>query len=229
MRSFDFECLYEVFDNWPHAPIPEQSDDSVFDRIRQILAGYRGSGELTRFADISVLLRHVLRRHTLQSNSIARLRVPAGDLWGRIGTGGCNLVSVRRTLMTPSTLSTQPHGLPTGWKMRTNQYSRMPSQKKISERIGTDRSIRFWGKHAGSPTTYLPGSAKQCEACSFCLREKTLIVALPTGSGKSLLAQAPVLVRGLEGALTICVVPTTRVGIGPGTPNVGGVENQKSA
>jgi len=38
---------------------------------------------------------------------------------------------------------------------------------------------------------------------------ETLIVSLPTGSGKSLVAQAPVLVRGLESGLTLCVVPTT--------------------
>src|SRR5262249_23346534 len=37
----------------------------------------------------------------------------------------------------------------------------------------------------------------------------TLLVTLPTGSGKSLVAQAPVLVKGLESGLTICIVPTT--------------------
>lgn len=35
------------------------------------------------------------------------------------------------------------------------------------------------------------------------------MVALPTGSGKSFVAQAPVLTRGLEGGLSVCVVPTT--------------------
>ena len=38
---------------------------------------------------------------------------------------------------------------------------------------------------------------------------ETLIVSLPTGSGKSFVAQASVLTRGLEGGLTLCIVPTT--------------------
>jgi superfamily II DNA helicase RecQ len=36
----------------------------------------------------------------------------------------------------------------------------------------------------------------------------SLIANLPTGSGKSLLAQAPILCEGWEGRLTVVVVPT---------------------
>ena len=212
MQSFDFECLYEVLDNWPHAPIPEQSVDSIFDRIRQILVGYRGASELTGFADISVLLRHVLRRHSLQSNSTARLHVPAGDLWPDRDWWmrfGIRAMPLGDTMYLIDATAWMPDWME-------------DADKPVFEDAFAEKNIRkdwrrpidpFLGEACGFPH-YLSSGQREAVRSVFLLPPgKTLIVALPTGSGKSLLSQAPVLVRGLEGALTICVVPTTALAL----------------
>ncbi|RYG07911.1 MAG: ATP-dependent DNA helicase RecQ, partial [Caulobacteraceae bacterium] len=62
---------------------------------------------------------------------------------------------------------------------------------------------------SGYPT-YVSAGQREAVRSAFLMRPgDTLIVCLPTGSGKSFVAQAPILTRGREGGLTLCIVPTT--------------------
>jgi ATP-dependent DNA helicase RecQ len=63
-------------------------------------------------------------------------------------------------------------------------------------------------------TSYVSPGQREAVRSAFLMRPgDTLIVCLPTGSGKSFVAQAPVLVKGLEGGLTLCIVPTTALAL----------------
>ncbi|MFN9926159.1 MAG: DEAD/DEAH box helicase, partial [Phenylobacterium sp.] len=62
--------------------------------------------------------------------------------------------------------------------------------------------------------TYVSPGQREAVRSAFLMRPgDTLVVCLPTGSGKSFVAQAPVLVKGLEGGLTVCIVPTTALAL----------------
>lgn len=212
MQSLDFETLHDVLEGWPLVAVPARGADGVFDRVRQVLVQAQPSGHPTGFSDLMALLRHVLRRHTLQAGGTARLRVPAGgpwptrDDWARFGIraqpvdGGRYLVEAA------------------AWEPTWMD----PWDKPLFEDAFAERDVRidrhramdpFLGEASGF-TAYM--SAGQREAVRSALLMppgETLIVCLPTGSGKSFVVQAPILARGLEGPLTICVVPTTALAL----------------
>jgi hypothetical protein len=58
-----------------------------------------------------------------------------------------------------------------------------------------------------------PGQREAVRSAILLPPGETLIVGLPTGSGKSFVAQAPMLIGGPEGSLSVCVVPTTALAI----------------
>ena len=70
----DFDSLYTVLDDWPKTQIPAGANDGVFCRLRQVLCGHAEDEGLTVDGDLLVLLRHVMRRHSIKTATPARLR-----------------------------------------------------------------------------------------------------------------------------------------------------------
>ncbi|MDQ2102191.1 protein DpdF [Azospirillum isscasi] len=212
MASLDFETLHDVLEGWPLTPVPARGADGVFDRIRQILFQAQALGRPARFSDLMSLLRHALRRRTLQTGATARLRVPADgdwpsrDDWARFGVRAQS-VAVARYLI--EAVAWAP-----AWMDAEDTPLFEDAFAERDVRIDRRRAIDPFLAEASGFTTYMSAGQREAVRSAFLLPPgETLVVSLPTGSGKSFVVQAPVLTRGLEGPLTICVVPTTALAL----------------
>ena len=206
----DYATLQETLAGWPAVSLPEQSLDGVFERLRQVLSAARSAlgAQPPSVGDLAPLLRQVLRRESLRFQTPARIRImrdggwPNADAWRRHGIVaqalGATHLLLEAVPWEPSWL--EPHDRPVfedafGERLVPHD-SRRPMDPFLREASGFD--------------TYFSRGQREAVRSAFLLPPgETLIVALPTGSGKSLVAQAPALVKGLEAGLTICIVPTT--------------------
>lgn len=225
--SFDYHELQRCLSSWPSIQIPTiKADDSVFDRIRQILA-LMARGEKLQKADFQPLIRHILIHESLRKRqpivgdddvvessdvSNAALRVPFGEAWPSpdeweshgvktmmIGTDSLFLTA---RPWDPIWIRGREHGV------FTDAFS--------------DKYVREDGRCLADPfisdvTAYShyssPGQREAVRAAFLIPPGETLIVNLPTGSGKSLVGQVPSLVYPQDGNLTLFVVPTVALAI----------------
>jgi ATP-dependent DNA helicase RecQ len=212
MAVLAFSSLHDLLDQWPDAAVPYEALDGVFDRIRQILIEVKRAPATHISADLMVLLRHVLRRQSLQSGVTARLRVPATaewpnrDHWADVGVRA-QQVGPRHLLLDAAVWSPS-------WADPVDTPFFEDAFRELDIRQDCRRPIDpFLAEASGFDCYTSPGQREAVRSAFLLAAGKTLIVALPTGSGKSFVAQAPVLARGLEGPLTICVVPTTALAL----------------
>mgnify|MGYP000865764008 CR=1 FL=1 len=208
MTAFDFGALQEALLDTTTAIDSPIDRDGIFDRIGKILLVEREIDRLQSAPDTMALIRHILRRETLRSGSPAFLRVPRRRGWPAPSSWSSFGVIVHDA--TTDTLLIEA----TPWNPAWLEKSDTP----VFEGVFEQRNVRpNWKKPidpcfkevSGFDTYVSPGQREAVRSALLLPQGETLIVALPTGSGKSLVAQAPVLAHGHDGALTICIVPTT--------------------
>jgi ATP-dependent DNA helicase RecQ len=212
MDDLDFSSLHDLLDQWPVMAVPPESADGVFERIRQILQPAQATATFRGSSDLMVLLRHVLRRHSLQSGSTARLRVPSDrgwpnrDQWSHFG------IRAQQVGSSHYLLDAVPWAPDWVDDLDAPLFEGAFAERDV--RLDGRRPIDPFLEEASGFDCYMSAGQREAVRSAFLLPPgKTLIIALPTGSGKSLVAQAPVLARGLEGPVTICVVPTTALAL----------------
>ena len=212
MTVLDFSSLQRLFDAFPDGPIPSRDEDGVFDRLGQILAASRAAGRLVCQTDLMALVRHVLRRHSLHTSQPALLAVPAAQGWPtregweqfgmRAQSGGAGRWLIEARPWRPA------------WMAECDS--------PVFEDVFAEHNVRLnWGRpidpfvgEASRFADYVsPGQREAVRSAILLPPGETLIVGLPTGSGKSFVAQAPMLIGGPEGSLSVCVVPTTALAI----------------
>jgi ATP-dependent DNA helicase RecQ len=206
--ALDFATLQDALLDLSGSEFPVAGHDGVFERIRQILLASQVARRLTGRVDLIVLLRHVLRRESLRSGSEAQLRVPlaAGwpdaDEWQRYGM---RLHSERAGFGVIDARPWQPN-----WLAQSDLPVFEDVFAETNVRNNWERPIDpFLGEASGFSHYVSPGQREAVRSALLLPAGETLVVGLPTGSGKSFVAQAPVLANGLESGLTLCVVPTT--------------------
>lgn len=182
--------------------------DGIFDRLTQILLASQATGRLSSPQDAMALFRHVLRRQSLRAGQQAQLRIPSGSGWpSRTDWAGFG-VRAHSEANGNFLIEARP------WRAEWLDDSDNP----VFEEIFAERNVRldwqrpidpFLSEASGFDTYVSPGQREAVRSAFLLPDGETLVVALPTGSGKSFVAQAPVLTRGLEGGLSLCVVPTT--------------------
>src|SRR5262249_13833640 len=105
---------------------------------------------------------------------------------------------------------------------RLSSMARDSEQEDIFSDVFAGRHVRqaadvpmdpFLSEKTGFENYVCPGQREAVRSLLFMPAGSTLIVNLPTGSGKSLVAEAAVLSAGLESGLTLFVVPTTALAI----------------
>lgn len=211
--TFGFTELQLLLDG-SGAAIPDSDfRDGIYDRLSQVLLAARERGSMaTIAADIQPLIRHCLLAESARSGQDAVLRVPAKGGWPSASAWETHCVQAIAAGSGAFILSAQP------W---------------YPEWLGTaDDGVfhdAFGGKEVRTPSACAadpfvheatgfasyssPGQREAVRAVFLMKAGETLLVNLPTGSGKSLVGQAPALVRNLEGALTIFVVPTVALAL----------------
>lgn len=210
---FDFNGLQAALVDWPtQFPDVAVSDDALIERIRQILVVTKGKGTLAK-ADLQPLVRHLLMRESARSGHSKDLRVPMGSPW-------------------PTAVEWQQHGVsallagPGAYLLTAHPWLPTWLDAPTSEGAFADayagKSVRQDGRCpidpfveavTGFKSYSSPGQREAIRGSFLIPPGHTLIVNLPTGSGKSLVGYAPALVHKKEGHLTLFVVPTVALAI----------------
>ena len=160
--------------------------------------------------DLFPLLRQVLVRST-RDNNRQRLRVPRGHGWPSSSDWqrqGFSAVEFDDTSIVITANPVELAWLHQGADLLNDAFLEIPSRVDLS--VPTDP---FLVVALGFDSYHAEGQREAVRALFQMPIGETLIANLPTGSGKSLLAQAPVLVEGMEGSLTVVVVPTVALAL----------------
>jgi superfamily II DNA/RNA helicase len=211
--KFDFYTLQEILNNWSSAEIPTEptKGDSVLERLRQILFKFKEIGNLDK-SDLIPLIRQVLSLQSNNSSQEIRLLISGESPWPSIAEwnkGGITAIQNESGGLLLSANNWHPDWLD-------------QSQKGVFADAFTDKVVRTDGRcqidpfvaNATGNQHYLSPGQRESVRGAFLIPEgETLIVNLPTGSGKSLVGQVPSIVNDRSGFLTVFVVPTVALAI----------------
>ena len=208
--SFDFVALQIALANWP-APIDGAvgAASSTLGILRELLVDAL-DGRPFAPADFCPLVRQALLRESANGRR-AEVRVPMGPDWpshadwARVGV---RVTSVGNAAFLIGAEPPRLSFLGRGADLFDDAYAERLSHE--GEHVPADPFIQA----ALGYEYYQSAGQREATRGLFLLPPgHTLIAALPTGSGKSLLSQAPTLCDGWEGRLTVVIVPTVALAI----------------
>ena len=210
--SFGIAELQECLSAWPNLPFPQYIGyDSLMERIRQIFTiGVRWRDNYGN--DLQPLVRHLLLRETHKTGFEQNLRVPANTSWPSVAEWayyGVSAMPVGNNALLLTANAWHPTWLEGG---ESGAFADAFSGKIVREN-GRCLADQFIADATGRFQYTSPGQREAVRAAFFMPPGHTLIVNLPTGSGKSLVGQAPALVHRQDGHLTLFVVPTVALAI----------------
>ncbi|MYZ42454.1 protein DpdF [Schauerella aestuarii] len=212
--NFGLNDLQALLKEWPPvAAIPDLVEDSVMDRICQVLLAARdcrGGNEWQ--ADLQPLLRHVLLREGKESGKAPRLKVPINHGWPDRQSWeahGFEVLEAGPSAYLLNALEWHPEWLGSG---EGGAFSDAFS-KCVVRRLKPCPTDPFVRDATGFESYSSPGQREAVRGTFLVPEGDTLVVNLPTGSGKSLVGQTPALVYGEGGHLTLFVVPTVALAL----------------
>ncbi|GFO65882.1 hypothetical protein GMPD_38010 [Geomonas paludis] len=187
--------------------------DGVYQRISQILTESRERGRLQHGRDFLPLLRQAMLHHRSEIGCEATLRVPCGGGWPDAatwtdfgfycdpdGTGGYFITALRWN----------PQWLPQSeeYDILEDVYAGKVCRPQLV--VPIDPCVK---EATGFESYSSEGQREAVRAAFFAPAGSTLVVNLPTGSGKSLVGYLPSLLGGSQGNFTLFVVPTVALAI----------------
>lgn len=219
-----FAQLAEILADWPHLQIPaEKFADSCHERLRQALLSLRVDQESVGRGDLAGLIRHMLLREALLSTEVnPMIRVPRVPGWPSDAEWrdfGVDVVSKPdqsfllrvQTTWSPDWL----HGSRLRDPLVASFREDVRQQKRnVVARLLSDPCVgQLLGEGFSEYTC--PGQQQAIHAAFLMSPGGTLVVNLPTGSGKSLAVWAPALAATAGGgkAVTVVVVPTVALAL----------------
>jgi ATP-dependent DNA helicase RecQ len=215
--GFDFSTLQDVLEGWPETAsilkCTPTVDEPLYGRIHQIFCAAQETSTEPSFPDLAPLLRQVQLRR-LYAGSPSRLRAtkrsswPTREMWESFGFE-CNEHAGGYVLN------------PRPWSPRWLDKSQIGTDdifadcyREITVRRDAEVPMDPFLKEVTGYENYVcPGQKETVLSLLFMPAGSTLIVNLPTGAGKTLVAQVPVLMDGLHRGLTLFVVPTIALAI----------------
>jgi len=211
---FDFTALGHALLNWPVAPWPSGAVATpLLGRLRQILDQAQSLGRPIRTPDLMVLIRQLLIERSANGH-VERLSVPRGHGWPGVEAWqqfDCAVTQTAERLILdarpwrPNWLGTLPDG-----EVDIFAAEHQAHPVRLDARVPMDPFLR---EVTGFEYYVCPGQREALLSALCMPAGTTLIVNLPTGGGKSLVAQAPVLLGDPEAGLTLFVVPTNALAL----------------
>lgn len=212
--SFGLNELQTVLSDWPTVDhLPDKVGDGLMDRICQVLRATQADRNPKDYqADLQPLVRHVLLRASKASGKVLRLRVPSGDEWPDRQSwveAGFEVLEAGPSAFLLNAREWYPEWLGSG---EGGVFSDAFSDNVVRRKTicPADPFVR---DATGFKSYSSPGQREALRAAFLIPEGDTLVVNLPTGSGKSLVGQAPTLVHKEDGHLTLFVVPTVALAL----------------
>lgn len=213
-QEFDITALMELCACWPSRKVPLQvSSDPLLERLRQVLHNLSERKNKSTSTDLIPLIRQILLRVAGDAGSAHWLRVPLSAEWPSADEWKQAQFDV---LVNHSSLSLQPRWprlsfLESQADLFDDAFREVVSRRKYE--VSADPIL---SETMGLPTYTGQGQREALRAVVHLPDGDVLIANLPTGSGKSLLAQLPPLVEQ-EGLMTLAIVPTVALAIDQAT------------
>ncbi len=197
-----FSELQQILAAWPERDIPKKRwGDNSLDRLFAVLLDFRDNPNAASHGDIAGLVRHVLCRnyHLKANDSPAMLRVPTASGWPDKSlweTSGVEVVASGNDFE----LSVSKHWS-AEWLSGSLEHPPLRASFLEEERRKTwPRSVRYPldpalkdGLGIEFENYSSPGQRQAIHSAFLMKPGGTLIVNLPTGTGKSLVAWGPAL------------------------------------
>jgi superfamily II DNA or RNA helicase len=163
--------------------------------------------------DFVALVRHALMSRC-RGATRARLLVPSGPGWpGQEDWRNAGVTAIEsKNGFSIEALPWRPAWLPPATDEPGDVFGDVFAELEVRRPAETPADP-FLADASGYARYVCPGQREAVRSLLFLPAGETLIVNLPTGSGKTLVGQAPVLLRGLEGGLTLFVVPTVALAL----------------
>ncbi len=211
----EFNVLRDALRDWPGNSLPEvKFQDSCCERLRRSLLSVKeGDAEKVGKGDLLGLIRHYLLSYQGVRNSRKPVsqRVPTGDLWPDEADYRDAGFEVSRE-GDDFRISCKPWA--PRWLWREAGDDKDPLEAVIRgdsclpEIKGDLKADLGFIEMLGYPE-YRSKGQKAAIRAAFCMQPgSTLVVNLPTGTGKSLVAYAPALEAARKGKLSVFIVPT---------------------
>lgn len=212
--SFGLHELQAVLADWPAvAHWPDKVEDSLLDRICQVLqVAQTGRNPKGWHADLQPLVRHALLRASKAAGKAQRLRVPSVSGWPDLRSWvehGFEVLDAGPSAFLLNALEWYPVWLGSGeGGVFSDAFS-----NNVVRRESRCPADPFVKDATGFESYSSPGQREAVRAAFLIPEGDTLMVNLPTGSGKSLVGQTPALVHKEDGHLTLFVVPTVALAL----------------
>lgn len=208
MKSFGLHELQALVDTNPSDIAGQCLVDGIAERIRQILCDGAAGAKLF---DLPPLVRHFLLRERYRHGGNPKLRVPNADGWPSESTWESHGCTVGRAA---SDFLLAPEDWRPDWLEKGNFPVFAGAFSDTSVRVEEScKADPFIAAATGFRSYSCPGQREAVRAVFLMKPGDTLIVNLPTGSGKSLAGHAPALVGHRGDELTVFVVPTVALAI----------------
>jgi ATP-dependent DNA helicase RecQ len=183
------------------------SNDPLLFRLAGAIRSIQGNNGGTGQGDLAALIRQCMVRAELGSTERAELRVPRDPRWPTIAQWsafGCATRIAGPQYLFVHIQRRCPEWIDEGGTQAVEaaiaQHSRRPPRE-----IPSDPTVRAY---TGLEEYITPGQRIAVQSSFLTPDHSTVIVNLPTGSGKTLTFQLPALASGGDGGLTVVVVPT---------------------
>jgi len=206
--NFDFNELKAVLSGWPSKKICLESNNSLYQRLSQVLSKAQAQGCLTQCQDLLPLIRQAMLRQKANLNIDVSLQVPCvsgwpeKSLWQKFGFY-CEVFGEAYYKVSPVTWFPEWSDTGTDASILDDVYAEKECCPDIS--VPIDPCVR---DASGFDHYSSEGQREAVRGAFFAPNGSTLVVNLPTGSGKSLVGYLPSLLGKAEGNFTLFVVPT---------------------
>jgi ATP-dependent DNA helicase RecQ len=210
----DFIWLAEAICRWPRLPEPPAGDWSAAcqQRLWDALVLWAQVPEHVGPRDIVGLVRQVLRREEVRERSQASLEVPTVAPWPTRGAweeAGCRVTELGNDRRLVAARPWQPDWLPGAASEPPEEAAFGEQVRRESSPLPGDGFLSVIGfEHYSAP-----GQRQALRAVLASQPGATILVNLPTGTGKSAVAHVPALLWGPPAGLTVVVVPTTALAL----------------